>query len=373
MRLSDQYEITIVTAKLQFNLKRHDLLRGKVPVRRVGLGLSIDKWLFPFLAPFVARSRVGAPQRGAQWKEDIPPASVEGDLPQGGPQGRPYTPNGVIIHAVLETFAGLALHFSRLLLPSAKRLLTLQTTNRSFLKGKIVRSPHHLTAISTALIKIASDLGRSDVTLIPNGLDLSTMPQREKVPGSILFVGRLEPWKGIDVLLEAFKEITNPCPERSRGDQSPITNASLRIVGEGSARKDFEKLSESLGISDRVTFVGFVPIPEVYEEFAKAEIFCGLSRSEALGNVFLEAQAAGCAVIGTNIGGIPDIITHEQTGLLVPSDDVEAATTALSRLLADQNIRTSLSASGKQNAVKYDWSVISEEYAKVYGNLLQGL
>jgi glycosyltransferase involved in cell wall biosynthesis len=359
MRLSDRYEITIVTAKLRFSLPRKDFLRDTIPVRRVGLGLSIDKWLFPFLAPFAVR-RVST---RASSRENSS-ASLRSDASSAHSLSTAQH-DIVIIHAVLETFAGLALHFSRLLMPSAKRLLTLQTTNRSFLKGKIVRSPHHLTAISTALIKIASDLGRSDVTLIPNGLDLSTMPQREKVPGSVLFVGRLEPWKGIDVLLEAFKEITN--------HQSPITNASLRIVGEGSARKDLEKLSEELGLSDRVSFVGFVPIPEVYEEFAKAEIFCGLSRSEALGNVFLEAQAAGCAVIGTNIGGIPDIITHEQTGLLVPSDDSDAATAALSRLLTDGGLRSSLATAGRGNATKYDWSVISEEYAKVYGNLLQGV
>ena len=360
LRLSDQFDIMIVTARLRKDLPRHDMLRGKVPVVRVGLGLPIDKWLFPLLAPFAVRSCVGAPRWGARERIMLPQGSPphftnsrrQGYDRQEATSGRaasPYEP--LIIHAILETFAGLALLFCRLLIPSAKRILTLQTLNRSLLKSPIIRAAHKVTAISTPLQKIAEDCGANNVALIPNGIDLDRVVAFQKVSGRILFVGRLEPMKGVDTLLHAFAKV--------RGD-----GIHLRIVGDGSQRQKLESLALELGITDRVTFVGYVPVEHVYEEFAKAEIFCGLSRSEALGNVFLEAQASGCAVIGTNVGGIPDIVKHGETGLLVSPDDVDAAAQAMQSLIEDPLLRERLSTN--TSFVMYDWRTISRQYANVY-------
>jgi glycosyltransferase involved in cell wall biosynthesis len=336
LRLSDDFDITIVTARLRRRLPKRGMLGETVPVVRVGFGYGFDKWLFPFLAPISVR-------RASR---------------------RPPQCDACIIHAVLETFAGLALHFCRYTCPRAKRMLTLQTTNRSFLKSMIVRSPHRVTAISRALSEIAKELGREDVTVIPNGLDLSMMPKREKVQGRILYVGRLEKWKGVDALLTAFADLGKG--ERGKGNG----DSHLRIVGEGSERRNLEELSQNLGITDRVTFTGFIPIPKVYEEFADAEIFCSLTKSEALGNVFLEAQAAGCAVIGTNIGGVPDAVRDGETGLLVPPHDVHAAAYTLERLLRNAALRTRLSHAGHENAKKYDWDLIARKYSALYDSLL---
>lgn len=337
LRLHGQYDIAIITARMRRDLPKKDMLQGRVPVQRVGFGFGFDKWLFPVLGAFAVRRVAG--------KE------------------------AVIIHAILETFAGLALHFCKYLVPSAKRLLTLQTTNRSFLKGLIIRSADKVTAISSALVKIVGDLGRNDVTLIPNGIDLKHIPNVAEVEGRVVFVGRLEKWKGIDVLLRAFVRIKCPMPNDQGIPKSQAPILRLRIVGEGSQRKPLEKLAGDLGISDRVTFTGFIPVPQVYKEFAEAEIFCGLSRSEALGNVFLEAQAAGCAVIGTEVGGIPDIVKDGETGLLVPPDDAEAAADALKKLLEDEDLRRRLAQAGVENAKGYDWDNISEKYSEVYADL----
>ena len=213
-----------------------------------------------------------------------------------------------------------------------------------------------MTAISSALVSIARDLGRNDVTLIPNGIDLSRVLTPGKDSGRILFVGRLEKMKGVDTLLRAFAAV--------KGE-----GVHLRIVGDGSQRQALERLTEELGIGDRVTFVGFVPVNHVYEEFAKAQIFCGLSRSEALGNVFLEAQAEGCAVIGTNVGGIPDIVQDGMTGILVPPDDVGAAARAMQKLIDDTQLRLQLAEGGREHAKKYDWGIMSEQYLKLYNSI----
>jgi len=332
LALKDQFDFTIVTAKLKRSLPKKDMLQGAIPVVRVGLGFKFDKWIFPFLAPLAVR----------KLKPDI-------------------------VHAVLETFAGLALVFCKWM-TSAKRILTMQTTNRSFLKKMIVRSPDKVTAISSVLVNMAAKFGRDDVIKIPNGISASAISEsrlrHEKVPGRILFVGRLEPQKGVDVLLKTFVHVVE-----ARQWHASTTNAHLRIVGDGSQRNRLEKLAHDLGISDRVTFTGYIPPDQIHREFAQAEIFCGLSRHEALGNVFLEAQAAGCAVVGANIEGIPDIVKDGETGILVPPDDEEAASMALAKLLVDGELRSRLSEAGKSNAQRYDWETIAAEYEKVYSDL----
>ena len=174
-------------------------------------------------------------------------------------------------------------------------------------------------------------------------------------PGRILFVGRLEKMKGVDCLLRALKELV-------RSQKSEVRSATLRIVGDGSERRNLEKLSQELGLTDRVTFVGRLSGRAVFDEYAQAEIFCGLSRSEALGNVFLEAQAAGCAVVATRIGGIPEIVHDGETGILVPVDSLQSAADALTRVLTDSSLRAKLGTSAKKNAEQYDWEIVTKKY-----------
>ncbi len=342
VRLTDEFDVTIVTARLKRSLPKRDHLlppppipppsplrrtvgRGEngVHVVRVGLGFSFDKYLFPFLAPFAV----------LRLKPDI-------------------------IHAVLESYAGLALVFCKWIVPRAKRVLTLQSTNTSLFLGPIHRCAHIITAISSALIERAKTFGRSDVVLIPNGIDLAAInrlcTEHPKDSGCILFAGRLEPMKGVDVLFQAFaKAITGLSPD-----------IHLRIVGGGSQEKMLQDLAKSLEIDHRVTYTGRIDHRAVLAEFARAEIFCGLSRSEALGNVFLEAQASGCAVIATNIGGIPEIVKDQESGLLVPPDDIDASAKAIKSLLADPGLRARLSIAAKKGMERYDWQVISMAYTR---------
>jgi glycosyltransferase involved in cell wall biosynthesis len=356
--LKDTFDFTIVTARLRGDLSKDDVING-IPVKRIGVGRPIDKWFFPFLAPFAARS-------------------LQPD----------------ILHAVLESFAGLALMFCRFTVPSAKRVLTLQSTNlklftsslrhaapgtyaailfTAFMRipkviGRMVflkpihSAAHRITAISVARSQEAQRFHK-DILLIPNGIPYAALRDAAntiiKRPKSILFVGRLEPMKGVDTLLRAFATIS--------GQGSDV---GLRIVGDGSQRQRLEALAPELGIADRVIFAGKVSPEDIAREYASAEIFCGLSRSEALGNVFLEAQAAGCAVVATNVGGIPDIVKDGETGMLVAPDKPEEAAEALSRLLSDEAMRHRLSNAAVEHAKAYDWQGIAEQYRGIYSGLL---
>lgn len=322
-RLQDRFDIVIVAARMRKDVPIDDRLPSGVRVKRVGFGMAVDKWLYPILAPAAA-------------------AALQ-------PQ---------ILHAVLESFAGMALVFSANLLPHAKRILTCQSTNTSLLLKPMHATAHRITAISSVLVARAKQFGYRAI-LIPNGIRVNELQSVnvDRMPGRILFVGRLEPMKGVETLLEAFSKL-------------PATSYQLRIVGDGSLRSSLERLAHELGIADRVTFVGNVRHDDVAKEYAAAEIFCGLSRSEALGNVFLEAQAAGCAVVATKIGGIPDIVQDEQTGLLVPPDDPAAAAAAIQRLLEEESLRKRLTEAGKKHAAAYDWDSIAERYGAVYDELI---
>lgn len=346
-RLADDFDITIVTARLSRKLKKQDVLPPPLPlprdgggvraaasgegarsrnvnVIRVGLGFPIDKWLYPFLASM----KLGA------LKPDI-------------------------VHAVLETFAGLALYFCRC---HALKVLTLQTTNRTFLKGPIIRHPDIVTAISTDLVRIATDLGRKDIILIPNGIDLQGIKAAcQNIPkdsGRVLFVGRLEKMKGVDTLLRTFAQAVKGLDP----------SVHLRIVGDGSLSDSLSTLARELDIDHRVKFTGYISGAELFAEYAKAEIFVGLSRSEALGNVFLEAQAAGCAVLATKVGGIPDIVHDQETGILVPVDDIDAAAVELRRLLTDVSLRAKLAVAAQKNAENYGWDEVAMKYLAILDN-----
>lgn len=320
-RLQDRYDITIVAARMRKDLPVDDRLPTGVKVKRVGFGSPIDKWLYPILAPSAA----------AALKPDV-------------------------LHAVLESFAGLALIFSRNLLPRTPRILTCQSTNTQTLLKPMHRAANRITAISSVLVERARKFGYA-ATLIPNGIRSKELLEAsvERVPERILFAGRLEPMKGVDDLIEAFGYVREKHP-----------HATLRIVGDGSERARLEKLAAG---KQGIVFVGKVAHDRIVHEYASADIFCGLSRSEAFGNVFIEAQAAGCAVVATDTGGIPDIVHDNETGLLAPVGDPVAAAAAIGRLLDDTALRDRLVEQGRGNAAKYDWNGISEQYAAVYEEL----
>ena len=331
LQLVDQFDFTIITARLRRNLPHEDVLRFRsggsrtsatktIPVIRVGLGFWFDKWLYPFLAPREAKK---------------------------------YHPQ--IVHAILETFAGEALMRCRKILPNAKRILTLQTTNRTFRKKKIIQSADKVTAISKHLASIANNLGRENIVVISNGIPYEEIRRScekfSKEKGRVLYVGRLEHMKGVDTVIQAFLQFHEKHP-----------SYQLHVVGSGSLFESFHSKYSGL---QHIKICGALTGDSLLREYAEAEVFCGLSRSEGLGNVFLEAQAAGCVVITTNIGGIPEIVHDQKTGVLVSPDDVNAAARTL-EALTQERVKETMAKNGIKNAEGYDWKLIANRYAEIY-------
>ena len=170
----------------------------------------------------------------------------------------------------------------------------------------------------------------------------------------ILFVGVMGSYhthKGVDVLIHAFKKVTNI-----------EKNVALVLVGKGDMIPHYKNLAEKLGIRNHVIFTGFVEEAELPNYYLSADIVTlpSINPSEGFGMTLIEAGAAGKTVIGSNVGGIKYIIKNKKTGLLVPPGDPEALAQAILYLLEHNNIRQKMGATWK-NLVRdvYSWSNLS--------------
>jgi glycosyltransferase involved in cell wall biosynthesis len=129
--------------------------------------------------------------------------------------------------------------------------------------------------------------------------------------------------------------------------------------------------SETIGIERSVVFRGHVPHREVARELASAVIAVGPSRREGQGIAFVEAQAAGTPVIGTNVGGIPEVILDGATGLLVPPENPEALAQAILKFLREPQYAKQLAENAKRTVFRYDWDAITGDVEGLVDRILK--
>jgi len=198
--------------------------------------------------------------------------------------------------------------------------------------------------------------------VVYNGVRLSDFQESgpfEHPRPYVLGMGRLVPQKGFDVLIQAFVRGGLPAWD-------------LIIAGEGPERPALEQLARRLGAATRVLFLGRADRPAAVALFKGCSFFVLPSRLEPLGIVNLEAMAAGKAVVASGVGGVPEIVQHAATGLLVPPGDPDALAEAMGRLAGDAALRQRLGAQGRRRAEEFDWAVIADQYLDRYRLLLDG-
>lgn len=178
----------------------------------------------------------------------------------------------------------------------------------------VLRRASVVLAASPPLAAWAHELAGIDAVVAPMPLGAGRVPavaSSAPADGPVLAVGRLVPEKGFDVLIRAVA---------TTGDR-------LVIVGDGDARAALQSLAATCGAD--VVFTGSVDPGALADHYAAARLVAVPSRREGFGMVAAEALAAGRAVVGTRVGGLPDLVTDGVNGALVPPDDVAALATAL--------------------------------------------
>lgn len=216
---------------------------------------------------------------------------------------------------------------------------------------------------------------KDNVEIIPMGVDTScfnpkhTTGLRDSFEAEylILSVGRLVEKKGVKYLIMAMKDVIKE-----------FSSAKLIIGGSGPEKDNLEELTEELNLRENITFVGHIKNSDLPMYYASSDIFVLPSikveegDTEGLGVVLLEAMACGTPVIGSNIGGITDIIKDVKTGLLAGPENPNDIAQKIIRLFTDDELRKKFSKEGlKTVQEKFSWEIVIERFAKILGGVKQ--
>ena len=211
--------------------------------------------------------------------------------------------------------------------------------------------------------------GGANSSAIPNGVDLDFTPPSSSPPQRmaclrnqpfLLTLGRLHPSKGLDVLLKAFAALRKTRPDLPK----------LVLAGDGKERQYLEKLTAQLRLSEQVFFPGAVYAEEKAYLLDRCLFFLQPSRREGMPITVLEAMAAGKAVIGTDIGGIPELVVPKENGLLVPSESPQQLSDAIAQLLSNPGQLENMQAQASRRAGAYSWKRVCQRYLELYERLL---
>ena len=245
------------------------------------------------------------------------------------------------------------------------------TAGRSFLQNTfqpyLSRVVERLDA-RIAVSQTAADSARlyypGEYHIIPNGVDVERFHPgvrpfeewREEGRVNLLFVGRLDPRKGVHVLLAAMQEVVQRTGGRAR----------LLVVGDSYLRPKLEA-SVPAAARDHVRFLGHVSSHDLPRWYATADVFVSpASGNESFGIVLLEAMASGRAVVASDIPGYRSVVIPEVNGVGVPPGDAERLAAALAELVSDPERRRLLATRGRQRALEFAWPRVTQRIEALY-------
>lgn len=213
---------------------------------------------------------------------------------------------------------------------------------------------------------------RVPVEALSNGIDLSCfaakkakaeiydkygVPKDRKI---VLYVGRVDPEKSLDVLVRAFAKVAKKCQD-----------ADLVVVGDGTARSGLEKLAESLGIADRAHFLGRVVGDDLPELYRTGDVFSITSKTETQSIVLMEAMASGLPAVAVTAGAIPELVKDDENGYLCEADNDEMVANYLIKILSDDELRKKLSENAVEFIKKHDLNYTLTRFEEIYKTVLE--
>ncbi len=361
-----EMQFDMITLRFDSGLPKEERV-GNVSVYRIGFTgknaaigdlvrfpLVLNKYLFPFLAAWKAVQLQRSEKYDAIW-------------------------------AMMANYAGFGALFFKLLNPKIPYLLTLQEGDSpEYIKKRVgllgglhalvFRKADLIQAISRFLETWARNMGyRGELIVVPNAVDVAHFSQTydegdlEQLAASlgkknneryIITTSRLVSKNGVDQVILALKHLPN--------------DVTFLILGIGPDEPALKKLAASSGVGERVRFLGQIGHADLPRYLKIAEVFVRPSRSEGMGNSFIEAMAADVPVVATPVGGIVDFLFDperdpgkEPTGLFARVDDPADLACQIKRLLDDKELRERIVANAhKMVAEKYDWELIAGDMKK---------
>lgn len=212
-------------------------------------------------------------------------------------------------------------------------------------------------------LKSAYRLSPDNLSLIPHGVDTERFRPRDDVHPAVsqhkltlLSVGRLVSRKGISTVIEAMTQVEEQAVE-------------LLIAGTGRHEERLKQLAHSRGVSEHVNFLGYVDDEELPVLYSAADVFVFPSRYEGFGLVFLEALASGTPVIGTSVGGVPDIVEDGKMGYIVRGD-ATAFSEKINHLCDDSEQMSAMSMAARESTRNRTWSHVAEQVEELYEGII---
>ena len=251
---------------------------------------------------------------------------------------------------------------------SVQRLSVERSTARA--ADRIVVASAHEKHLLESLYR--ADPGRIDI--IPCGVDLELFAPMDQLTARrrlglqsgeriILFVGRIEPLKGIDILINAAAQLHDD------------ENFRVLIVG-GDARaadqvEALQALAARLGIDHHISFVGAVQHEDLPAYYNAADVCVVPSYYESFGLVAVESMACGTPVVASRVGGLATTVSDGETGYLIPWRCPEPFAERLELLLDNDDLRASFGRAGREAVERYRWANVAEAIARIYEELLE--
>lgn len=214
----------------------------------------------------------------------------------------------------------------------------------------------------------AYDLDPDGVRVVPEALDPETRSalsgrdgdRGASGPPTVLSVAHQYPRKNTRTLLRAFPRVLETLP-----------GARLRVVGGGPRVAELRLLVRKLDLEGRARILGPLPEPaDLWDEFAGADCFCLPSLQEGFGIVFLEAMAAGLPIVAGRAGAVPEVVAHDEVGLLVDPTDADALAAALVRVLTDDGLAHRLASAGRERVDDYTPEASARRFLEAVDDLL---
>jgi glycosyltransferase involved in cell wall biosynthesis len=222
-----------------------------------------------------------------------------------------------------------------------------------------------VNCVSKALVKDLKEVMPclDNIETLYAGMDFSVInnAQIEKVRENYIFcLRRLDPSKGVDILIKAFKIVSDRFPD-----------LFLVIAGDGSEEEKLKALVRNYSMDEKVIFIGTVKLSRAMSLLKGAKLTVVPSLSEGGGLVNVEAQASGCPVIASRVGGIPEYVKDGESGLLFEPGNYQELADKISLLLTDTSLQKKLIYGGMQYAQRFNWDTILPQYVGLYKRLIK--